>query len=209
MTTRELCERAAALVGAAARDDWDVWPYVLHKCELGEPFCGLPPAGWASPNDDVRFRGLIDRLIGWRGRGPLLVVSGEDWPQVAGIAIHEASHVLASPDWTFDDPDERPACDELMVMAARVATSTRAGGASKECHGLTWHRAICHLSARVPWERELADLEDWLVAGDAYEWPAWPTIKRAFSAEVWERRNEPIRRILESDPPPEAAALFE
>ncbi len=80
--------------------------------------------------------------------------------------------------------------------------------ASRCDHGLRFHRSLCHLVARVPFDPETGDIERLLVAGADYGFADWWTIRAAFSAEVWTRRDEPIRSILESDPPPEAVRLF-
>ena len=208
MTTRDLCERAAALVGAAARDDLDVWPYILHRSELREPFRSIKLAGWAGPLEDLRFQSEIEDLIGWRGRGPCLVVSGDSWPTVAAVVLHEMAHVFEC-GWSF--PEDEPQPSEMPPeQLAEWETIGRAmkGDWSRLSHGLDFHRALFHLVARCPFDRELASLEDQIPAAESYGWTDWFTIRRTFSAEVWERRHEPIRVILADPPPDDAVELF-
>jgi hypothetical protein len=202
-----LAERAAQFIFCAARDDLDDVPYTLHMTELPEPFAGLPVGGWAGPADDLRFRDQIEALIGWRGRGPLIVLSGDSWPTVAAIAVHEAAHVLES-DWTFDESESRAlAPPEACVAYAHAATNTTSDRSRRD-HGLRFHRSLSHLVARIAFDPENWGFDDRIGCGADYGFAQWSEIRRTFSAEVWERRYEPIRRILESDPPPEAARLF-
>jgi hypothetical protein len=207
VTTRDLCERAAALVGAAACDDLDVCPYVLHKSELPEPYCDLPVAGWTGPADDLRFRETIADLVGWSGRGPVIVVSGGDWPTVAAIAIHEGAHILES-DWTYPEDESRDLAPADAVLAWAVNAVEMTSDWSRADHGLAFHRALFHLVARCPFDPELPSLEDQIPAAESYGWADWYTLRRSFSPEVWERRNEPIRAILADPPPVDAVELF-
>jgi hypothetical protein len=207
MTPRHLAERAAQFIFCAARDDLDDIPYTLHMTELPPPFDSLPVGGWVGPADDLRFRDQIDDLIGWTGRGPLIVLSGESWPAVAAVAVHEAAHLVET-DWTFSNPDERPVNETLAVLGMKLLAEEASGTISREMHGLRFHRSLSHLLARIPFDRENLDIDLWLCCGDIYGYPDWPTIRRTFSQEVWERRHEPIRSILESDPPPESVRLF-
>jgi len=208
VTPRELSERAALLILGAAREDFDDPPYVLHMRELPEPFASLPVGGWAAPADDLRFKNLIHELIGWSGRRPCIVVGGDDWHRGAGVAVHEISHILATPHWTFSDPDERPIGEPLAALGLEMVANDTNGDISREMHGLQFHRAICHLLGRVPFDPRNGIIEDHVVAGDHYGWPDWWTIRRAFSSEVRKHIDEPIRLILESDPPEEAVQLF-
>lgn len=207
MTARQLCERAAVLVGAVARDDLDVWPYVIHRDELPKPFCDLPVAGWTAPADDLRFRDVIDELIGWSGRGPVIVTSGDDWQTVAAVSLHEAAHVIES-NWRYPEDESRALAPTEVFVARAVDGVQMKSDWSRQVHGLRFHRCLAHLMGRVPFCRELGALDDVIVAAESYGWPNWFTIRRAFSCEVWERRNEPIRSILESPAPAEAAELF-
>ncbi len=209
MTTRELCERAAVLVGAAARDEIN-WPvYVVHRSELPEPYRSIKLAGWAGPLEDLRFRSEIEDLIGWCGRGPLLVVSGDNWQTVAAIVVHELAHVFEC-GWLFpEDEPQPPVMPPEQFADWETIGREMKGDWSRLSHGLDFHRALFHLVARCPFDRELASLEDHVPAAESYGWADWYTLRRSFSSEVWERRNEPIRAILESPPPDDAVKLFE
>jgi hypothetical protein len=205
--TRDLCERAAALVGAAVRDDLD-WPvYVLHRDELREPYCSVPAAGWFDPRGWERHRETVIELTGDDEPGPVLVVSGSDWLAVAGLAIHELAHLIDD-GWSLDPAGDCPPV-ERVVEHLTISAADMRGRLSRLFHGLRWHRCLAHLMGRVPFSRELGALDDVIVAAESYGWPKWYTVRRTFSAEVWERRNEPIRVILADDPPAEAVALFE
>jgi hypothetical protein len=207
VTTRELCERAAVLVGAAARDDLEDVPYVLHMAELPEPYRSAPLGGWAGAHDDLMFRDVIDDLLGWDGRGPTIIVSGSNWPTIAAIALHEAGHVLEH-DWKFQTEPSPEIVSEQAFLTWAESPDGLKSDHSRWSHGLRWHRALAHLVSRIPWDPELIDVNELVHAGEVYGFPTWPTIRREFSREVWERRNEPIRAILADPPPVDAVELF-
>ncbi len=209
MTARELCERAAGLIYLAVRDELDDVPYVLHRDELPEPYPGAQVGGWTGATEDLRFRELIDDRIGWGGRGPLLVVSGDELPVVLAVTAHELAHVIER-GWRFPEGealDYLPA-EGFMNWTSTASAEMRAEE-SRKAHGLQWHRALAHLVARCPFDPDTHDFDVWTSTGESYGWPAWPTIQSEFSGEVWERRREPICSILESPPPDGAAKLFE
>lgn len=209
MTPRELCERAAGLIYPAVRDDLDGRPlYILHQSELPAPYGEATVRGWTRATDDLRFRELIDERMGWRGRGPCVVVSGDDMLSVCGVAVHEVAHVIER-GWTYADGEPiDPVPPEKFVSWTTEQQAAIKGDQSRLLHGMAWHRALCHIVARVKWGRDLEVINGWIGAGVNYGYPEWLTIRRAFAPEFWTQLDQPIRSILETPPPDGAAELF-
>jgi hypothetical protein len=210
VTTRELCERAAGLIYPAVRDDLDGRPlYVLHIDELPAPYNEATVRGWARADDDLRFRELIDERIGWGGRGPCIVVSGDCMLSVCGVAVHEVAHGIER-GWTYPDGEPiNPSPPEQFIAWTDEQRAQVKGDLQRYSHGLAWHRALAHIVARVKWGRSLEEINGWIGAGVNYDYPEWGLIRGGFSEEFWTRQNEPIRQILASAPPESAVKLFE
>lgn len=205
--TLNLCQRAAQLLRVAAPDDFTGPLYVLRKWTLPEPFKSLPAGGWAGPCEDIRFRQVIERRLGWQGRGPCLIATGQAWAKLLPIVLHEAAHVLAK-DWTFDDPNEQPADDRQTLAVANVVLSDLKSVWSRMDHDLRFCRSLAHLCLRIPWSTDNGCFEERVFQSELYGLADWQTIRRTFSQEVWERRDEPIRSILDSPYPEKTITLF-
>jgi hypothetical protein len=202
-----LCQRAAQLLRVAAPDDFMGPVYVLRKHTLPEPFRSLPAGGWAGPCEDIRFRQVIEKRLGWQERGPCLIVTGQKWAKLLPIVLHEAAHVIAE-GWPFDDPNEQPGDERMTVAVANFVLSDLKSVLSRKSHDLKYCRSLAHLCGRIPWSTDNGCFEERVFQSERYGLPEWRTIRRTFSAEVWERRYEPVRSILESPCPEEAARLF-
>ncbi len=181
--------------------------YVLRKHTLPEPFRSLPAGGWAGPCEDIRFRQVIEKRLGWQERGPCLIVTGQKWAKLLPIVLHEAAHVIAE-GWPFDDPNEQPGDERMTVAVANFVLSDLKSVLSRKSHDLKYCRSLAHLCGRIPWSTDNGCFEERVFQSERYGLPEWRTIRRTFSAEVWERRYEPVRSILESPCPEEAARLF-
>jgi hypothetical protein len=128
---------------------------------------------------------------------------------VCGVAVHEVAHAIER-GWTYPDGepiDPRP--PEQFIAWTDKQRAEVTGDPSRTCHGLAWHRALAHIVARVKWGWDMAEINGWIGAGSNYGFAEWLLIRRALGEELWDRRNEPIRAILESPPPDGAAKLFE
>lgn len=207
--TLKLCERTTGLIYPAVRDDLGGRPlYVLHVAELPPPYDAATVRGWTGATEDIRFRALIDERIGWRGRGPCVVVSGDCLLSVCGVAVHEIAHCIERA-WTYEDAEPLdPFPAERFIDWTDEQRNQTTGECSRASHGLAWHRTLAHIVARVNWGRELEEINGWIGAGSTYSYSDWRAIRFAFRSELWTRRDEPIKAILASPAPAEAVQLF-
>jgi len=175
---------------------------------------------------DLALREKLEAAGEWAGRGFATIVNddvirttypaGDFLAAFVAVCTHELCHWLTSEKWWSTRRRKPSMSDATGLLQFYTATHRlddsptehEASGKPKWTgHDAQFHRASCHLRERLP-EPRFRIMFATMFGGTPYGLSSPYRYLRALESELVDRRGEPIRDILDSEPPAAFTTLW-
>lgn len=223
---RDLAEALDLAVGLARVQLRQDWPR-LRLYGVWDRSVGMTLSRdlWAatSPGMGLVLRDRLARARLWRGPGAAVILNHRvllealaglgrvhrrerAWRLVAGLALHEVSHLVDLGVCLEAPEGERSATAALVAAALTVATPWPADRPPPDHHGLRWLRACIHLHGRAA--DPAVRLDDVVIDNELYGLSPGDAYVAAGADEVTQLRHLSLREVLAAEPDPKLLDLF-